>query len=82
MGHVMLRHHFNARRKRLENLVSKAEIRVAELAESQDDTPQGKRVRTMAARSLKRHRQSLDNLLKLHGAAFGFAPSGEEPNKS
>lgn len=67
----MLRHHFNARRERLERLIAKGERRVADLAEVTDETPTGKRIRTMAARSLERNRKALHNLIELHGAAFG-----------
>lgn len=68
----MLPHHFDARRQRLERLITKAEQRVAELTSTPNDSPLGKRLRTLAARTLARHRQSLKNLLDLHGAAFGI----------
>lgn len=67
----MLRHHFNARRERLERLIAKGENRVTDLAAVKDETPTGKRVRTMAARALERNRKALRNLIELHGEAFG-----------
>lgn len=71
----MLRHHFDARRQRLQRLVIKAEHRVNELAASSEDTPLAKRLRTVAARTLARHRQSLQNLLAQHGPTFGVGPA-------
>jgi hypothetical protein len=74
----MLRHHFDARRRRLERLVAKAEQRVRELDQVRDETPLGRRLRTIAARTLMRHRQSLANLLKQHGGAFGVTDEAQK----
>ena len=66
----MLRHHFNARRTRLERLIAKAEACVAELSTTNAQTAVGKRTLTMALRSLERRRKSLSTLIELHGAEF------------
>lgn len=66
----MLRHHYKARNMRLERLIAKAEKRAQELATDSDQSAVGKRVRTMAARSLARHRKSLAALIELYGEKF------------
>lgn len=66
----MQRHHYRARRLRLQRLIAKAHARVQELATHEDMSAQGKRARTMAARTLARHQKSLAALVQLYGATF------------
>lgn len=66
----MQRHHYQARKLRLQRLIAKAQARVHELAAHEDTSTVGKRVRTMAARTLARHQKSLAALVELYGATF------------
>lgn len=64
----MTEHNFNQRKARLERLIEQGQLRVALLAQRLDDSPGGKRVRTLAARALSRYQADLRELFERYRA--------------
>jgi uncharacterized coiled-coil protein SlyX len=83
----MQRHHYQAKKVRLEARIALAESQIQELLRHVDDSPSGKRVRTMAVRRLSRHKKQLAALVERYGEArtsnqAGAAQSAPTPSRA